>query len=85
MCGVETSRYIGSNPSNANSYFLTEKQKKIASIHTPRSHDLPDQVSVRSDSWLGHQRAKTENTKSAITPEQMIGSSSNFYQRYKDT
>jgi tryptophan synthase alpha subunit len=24
-------------------------------------------------------RAKTENTKSAITPEQMIGSSSNFY------
>jgi hypothetical protein len=26
-------------------------------------------MSVQSDSWLGHQGAKTENTKSAIIPE----------------
>jgi hypothetical protein len=25
-------------------------------------------VSLQSDSWLGHQRAKTENTKIFITP-----------------
>jgi hypothetical protein len=25
-------------------------------ICTPRSHDLPDQVSVRSDSWLSHHK-----------------------------
>jgi hypothetical protein len=31
-----------------------------------------------SDSWLGHQGAKTENTKSARTPELMAGSSPNF-------
>jgi hypothetical protein len=30
--------------------------------------------------WLGHQGAKTENTKSAMTPELMAGSSPNFYQ-----
>jgi hypothetical protein len=41
-----------------------------------------DQISVQSDSWLGHQGAKTENTKSAITPELMAGSSPNFYHRY---
>jgi hypothetical protein len=35
-------------------------------ICTPRSYDLPDQVSFRFDSWLGHQGAKTENTKSGI-------------------
>jgi hypothetical protein len=29
---------------------------------------------VQSDSWLGHQGAKTKNTKSAITPELMAGS-----------
>jgi hypothetical protein len=46
---------------------------------------LRDQISVRSDSWLGHQdrqEAKTENAKSAITPELMPGSSPNFYHRY---
>jgi hypothetical protein len=30
---------------------------------------MTDQISVLSDSWLGHQGAKTESTKSAITPE----------------
>jgi hypothetical protein len=36
---------------------------------SPTSDDLTDQISVRSDSWLGHQGAKTENTKSPTTPE----------------
>jgi hypothetical protein len=40
------------------------------------AHDLPDQF--QPDLILG----LAENAKSAITPEQMIGSSSNFYQRY---
>jgi hypothetical protein len=36
--------------------------------------------SVRSDSPLGHQRAKTANTKSAIIPQLMARSSPlNFY------
>jgi hypothetical protein len=36
---------------------------------TPRSDDVTDQISVRSDSWLGHQRAI--NTISATTPERL--------------
>jgi hypothetical protein len=56
---------------------------------TPRSDNLTDQISVQSDFWLGHQGAKTENTKSATTPELMAGSSPNFYHGYiygnKDT
>jgi hypothetical protein len=44
--------------------------------------ECTDQISVRSDSSLGHQGAKTENAKSAITPELMAGSSPNFYHRY---
>jgi hypothetical protein len=32
----------------------------------PRWNDCTDQISVRSDSWLGHQGAKIENAKSAI-------------------
>jgi hypothetical protein len=40
------------------------------------------QTKFQSDLILGHQGAKTENTKSGITPERIIGSSSNFYQRY---
>jgi hypothetical protein len=42
------------------------------------------QISVQSDSSFGHQGAKTENTKSAITSELMpvmAGSPSNFYHR----
>jgi hypothetical protein len=39
-------------------------------------------ILARSDSWLGHQGAKTKNTKSAITPEVMAGSAPNFYHRY---
>jgi hypothetical protein len=39
-------------------------------------------VRVQSDSWFCHQEAKTENTKSAITPELMAGSSPNFYHIY---
>jgi hypothetical protein len=49
-------------------------------ICTPRSPDLTDQISVRSNSWLGHQGAKAENTKSAIT--QLMAKSPNFYHRY---
>jgi hypothetical protein len=41
-----------------------------------------DQISVRSDSWFGHQGAKTENAKSAITPDLMAGSPPNFYHGY---
>jgi hypothetical protein len=37
-----------------------------------------NQILVRSDSWLGHQGAKTENTKRAITPELIARSSPNF-------
>jgi hypothetical protein len=33
-------------------------------------------------SQLGHQGAKTKNTKSAVSPELMARSSQNFYQRY---
>jgi hypothetical protein len=43
------------------------------------SDDFTDQILVRSDSWLGHQGAKTKNTKSAVTPELMARSSQNFY------
>jgi hypothetical protein len=43
---------------------------------------LTDHISVQTDSWLGHQGAKAENTKSAMTPELMAGSSPNFYHRY---
>jgi hypothetical protein len=39
-------------------------------------------ISVQSDSWLGHQGAKTETTKSAITPQLMAESSPNFYHGY---
>jgi hypothetical protein len=35
---------------------------KRGTLCTPRSDDLTDQISVRSDSWLGHQGAKTEKT-----------------------
>jgi hypothetical protein len=31
-------------------------------ICTPRWNDCTDQISVRSDSWLGHQEAETQNT-----------------------
>jgi hypothetical protein len=48
--------------------FVTARAIDLKRI--PGSHDLTDQVSVRSDS---------ENTKSAITPQQMIGSSSKGY------
>jgi hypothetical protein len=51
-------------------------------ICTQRGNGSRDQISVRSDSWLGHQGAKTENAKSAITPKLMAGSSPNFYHRY---
>jgi hypothetical protein len=37
---------------------------------TPRSWDLPDRNLIYSDSWLGHQGAKTENK---ITPELIAG------------
>jgi hypothetical protein len=37
------------------------------------SHSVTDQISVQSDSSLGHQGAKTENTKGAINPEIMAG------------
>jgi hypothetical protein len=55
---------------------------KRGTLRTPtcRSDDLPDQIiSVQSDYWLGHQGAKTENTKSATTPELMTGSAPNCY------
>jgi hypothetical protein len=53
---------------------------KCGTLCIPRSDDLTDQIiSVQSDSWLGHQGAKTENTKSATTPELMTGSAPNFY------
>jgi hypothetical protein len=55
---------------------------KRGTLCTPRSDDLTDQISVRSDSWLGHQGAKTESTKHATTPELMAGSSPNFYHGY---
>jgi hypothetical protein len=35
-----------------------------------------DQISVQSDSWLGHLGAKTKDTRGAMTPELMAGSSS---------
>jgi hypothetical protein len=37
---------------------------------------------LQSDSWFVPPGAKTENTKSAITPELMAGSFPNFYHRY---
>jgi hypothetical protein len=55
---------------------------KRGTLCTLRSDDLTDQISVRSDSWLGHQGAKTENTKSATTPELMAGSSPNLFHGY---
>jgi hypothetical protein len=55
---------------------------KTLYIWTPRWNDCTDKISVRSDSWLVHQGAKTENAKSAVTPELMTGSSPNFYHRY---
>jgi hypothetical protein len=39
-------------------------------------------ILARSDSWLGHQGAKTQNTKSAVTPEAIAGSAPNFYHGY---
>jgi hypothetical protein len=48
---------------------------KRGTLCTPRSDDLIDSnfgaiyISVRSDASLGHPGAKTENTKSAKTPE----------------
>jgi hypothetical protein len=36
---------------------------KCGTLCTPRSNDLTDQIAVWSDSWLGHQGAKTENTE----------------------
>jgi hypothetical protein len=41
--------------------------------YVPLGHLTTDQISVRSDSLLGHQGAKTENTKSAVTPQLMAG------------
>jgi hypothetical protein len=38
-------------------------------------------ILVQCGSSLGHQGARTENTKSAITPELMPGLSPNFYHR----
>jgi hypothetical protein len=49
--------------------------------YVPLGEITLDQISVRSDSWLGHQGAKPENAKSAVTPE-LPGSSPNFYHRY---
>jgi hypothetical protein len=40
-----------------------------------------DQISVQSDSWLGHQEAKTEDIESSITPEVMARSSLNLVRR----
>jgi hypothetical protein len=37
--------------------------RKCGTLCTPRSDDLTDLISVRSDSWLGHQGAKTENAE----------------------
>jgi hypothetical protein len=48
----------------------------------PLGHDSREDISVRSDSCLGHQGAKTENAKSAKTPQLMAGSSPNFYHGY---
>jgi hypothetical protein len=42
---------------------------KHGTLCTPRSDDVTDQISVRSDSLLGHQGAETENTKTTTTPE----------------
>jgi hypothetical protein len=46
--------------------------------YVPLGH-MTYQTKFQSDLILG---LAPENTKSAITPEQMIGLSSNFYQRY---
>jgi hypothetical protein len=35
-----------------------------------------------SGSWLGHQGAKTKNTKSSITPEVIAGLAPSFYHWY---
>jgi hypothetical protein len=35
--------------------------------YVPLGQMTSDQISVQSDSWLGQQGSKTENTKSAIT------------------
>jgi hypothetical protein len=40
---------------------------------------LTNKISARSDSWFGLQGAKTKNTKSAIFPELMAGSSTNLH------
>jgi hypothetical protein len=50
--------------------------------YVPLGKSKSDPISVQSDSWFGHQGDKTENIKSAITPELMAGSSPNFYPRY---
>jgi hypothetical protein len=55
---------------------------KRGALCTPRSDNLTDQIAVRSDSWLGHQGAKTENTTPATTPELMAGSAPHFYLGY---
>jgi hypothetical protein len=50
---------------------------KHGTLCTHRSDDLTDKILVRSDSWLGDQGAKPENTKIAKTPELMTGSAPN--------
>jgi hypothetical protein len=54
----------------------TNREVLTRNLYVPLGKSNSDQISVQSDSWLGHQGVKTKNTKSAITPELMAGSSS---------
>jgi hypothetical protein len=61
--------------------FVTARAEALY-ICIPRSDDMTDQISVRSDSWLGHQGPKPKTEKCALTPELMAGSAPNYYHRY---
>jgi hypothetical protein len=57
-------------------YISTEFRPDLCTYYVPLGKS-----NSQYDPWFGHQGAKTENTKSDITPELMAGSSQNFYHR----